>query len=483
MKLKDKTISGITWSFIENIGVKIVSTSTFFLLAKLLGADALGLVAIINGIIQISNLFIDQGLGLALIQRKVLKNEHLNTVLVINIFFGFLLYILLYFLAPYISTLYDTEQLTNLLRVAALTFLISPASIVHNSICQREFKYKKITKSRIIGILIGSAVGIGMALSGFGVWALIVQQLCFISLYTLVLWYLSPWVPTFKVTRIAFKDVFSFSYKVFLNEIVARMSNNSTELIIGYFLGAEAAGIYLFTKKIFQATIELINSSINNIMTPLFSAIQDDMEKLRSYFCRLIQNLYYILIPACIALVCCGPLVIRTFFEEEWQASTDILLWISIGGTIHLLYLHVKSISIGVGRPDVILKFNLLNAIINIFLVTLAAQFNLFWVAISMFIRPIIILPFVLFLLSRLIDLRVKRFFTCLKNPLILGIMLVIIVLSISYLPISSLYFLSSIQLITGLLATVILSYFMKAEWIDFIKNFTLKFHASKNKR
>lgn len=466
MSLKDKSLKGIIWTFSESVGIKLVSVLTFFILAKLLGATAFGIVAIVNAIIHIGNIFVEQGLIAALVQRETVKEEHFNSAFWSNVILGLIVYFCIYIGAPYIAELYSQLELTKLLRVAGLIFVIAPSSLVHEARLTRNFDFRKIALSRIIGMLCGSTMGLSMAFLDFGVWSLIAQHICFMSISTILLWFFNRWIPGFEFSRTAFKEIFSFSYKMFLNGITLKLNRNSTELLIGYFLGPTSAGIYVFAYKIFQSTIEIVNMSINKVMLPLFSAVQKDITKVRDFYYRAIQNAYYFLIPLLLVIIFLAPSGIHLFFDKEWTDSIIILQLISIGGTIYMIFYYSNSIFVGLGKPELCLKFNAINGVLNIVLVSITAKMSLFWVAVSQIAIPILLLPVFYYLLNRLIGLSLLKLIQSTLKPLMVGGIIYFSLFLVDALDFRSNIFELVILGVVATLSFILAAFIVKAEWL-----------------
>lgn len=472
MNLREKSLKGIFWTFSESIGIKLVSISTFFVLAKILGASAFGLVAIVNAFMQIANLFVEQGLIAALIQKKDLTEEHLNAAFWSNVIFGGLIFILLQFTAPLVANAYELPELTSLIRVASLIFLVGPSSLVHEAKLTKDFNFKRIALSRIIAILFGSATGLTLAFFDFGVWSLVVQQLSFVFVSSILIWYFNPWYPKLSFSFEAFKDIFSFSYKMFLKSVAARLSNSSTELILGYFLGPQAAGLYVFAYKIFQSTIEIVNSSINKIMLPLFSSIQQDISRVRDVFYQAIQSAYYFLFPLLTGIIFLSPYFVHNFFGEEWVESIAVLQWISIGGTVLMLFYYSNSIFIGLGRPEMSLLTSTVQLVLNVFTVVIASNFGLTWVAISQAITPLLMFPVVFFYLRKLIKVNLRSLLNSLYKPAVSSLGLCISFWGTSLLEIDSQTTKMIVQILVSLPFYVAALFIVRAEWVKVILNF-----------
>jgi O-antigen/teichoic acid export membrane protein len=472
MNLKEKTVNSVAWSFVQMIGTKLVSVGTFFVLAKILDPKAFGTVAIIFSINQFGSLFIEAGIGAAIIQKKDLLEDHKNVAFWFNMSFAVVIYSTLFLLAPTIASFYEDPNLTTYIRISSLSFIILPSSVVHAAILKRKFLFNKIALSRIIGVFTGSTLGISLAVSGFGVWSLILQTLCITSCYTVMIWIFSPWFPGLKFTKTAFKEIFSFSYKVQLHHVSTKIGTSAPALIIGYFLGMEAVGIYSFCMRIFTSTIELVNYAINNTMVSVFSSIQNNQEKLKSLFLRIVEAVLTILVPISVMIVFWGPPAIEFVFGEKWIEANSILGMMIVGGTIYSMCSYFISISLSIGRPEITLRFSFVSAILLTTLIFMGSKESLLWVGIARLVHPILLLPLFLYFINRLFGIKTISFFKNLVKPALIGLILTGIFLLTSMVSVeSSAIFLAIQVIVIGITLALILMY-MPIDLVTQAKNY-----------
>lgn len=436
MSRKGKVRKGIAWSFIEGFGVKMVSTLVFFILAKLLGATQFGLVAIAYAFIDFGNVLVEQGMVAALVQKEKLERSHLDTAFWINIGLGGAVFGVVFLISPLIAAIYKEPVLTPVLRTTALVFLIGPSSLVQVAQLTREMNFKAIARIRIIALMAGALVSVSMAFMNYGIWALVFQKLVFISLSTILFWFYNKWIPRLSFSRTHFRELFSFSYKMLLNNFMIYFSRNSTELLIGYFHSPAAAGIYSFSYKVFQSTIETANTSINKVMLPLFSSVQNDKERLVEYFYKAIGSTFMVMLPFLALIILLSPEAIEYFFNATWAQSADLLKLVSIGGTIYMIFYYSNSVFISTGKPGLIVKFTFINTVLNLVLIGVASQLSLIYVGYAFILRSLIMLPIAYFLLKQVVPISIAAVLHRLYRPLLIGcIAFSVLLLTSSFIP------------------------------------------------
>ena len=451
---------------VESFGVKFFSTFVYFFLAALLGPTPFGLLALTKAFILLGDLFIEQGFVEALIQRHDLQKKHLDAAFWSNWIIGGLLYGVLFLIAPYIASFYEEPVLTDLLRVGGITFLIGPTGLAHQAILTRNFQFKQIAISRVSGIVVGGIAGLIAAFMGLGVWSLIIQQILFVSVSVLGFWYSSSYLPALSFSKTHFQDVFSFGFKMLLNKFTVYLSKSATELIIGFFLGTELLGIYSFANKIYLSSIETVNSAVSKIMLPLFSSVQKEPGKLKNYFYQAIENVYYVLIPILIGILFFSENIIG-IFKEQWLPAIPVLQLLATAGTIYMIFYYSNNALVSLGRPGLILQFNIWNALMKLSFTVIAAQFGIAVVASTHILVSVLLLPLAWYYLKKALDVKLDAVAVSLKKPIFIG-MLVAGSFFLSDLWFEENEFLQIfIQLVFGGITFLIAVYYSRPKWSE----------------
>jgi len=228
-----RVISNFVWRFAERCGAQLVHFVVSIVLARILMPDDYGVVALINVFIHILNVFVHCGLGTALIQKKNADDTDFSTVFYANLVFCTLLYVLLFFLAPYIAEFYNRPDMTILIRVVGITLIISGVKNVQTAYVSRNMIFKRFFFATLGGTIGAAAIGIWMAVAGFGVWALITQSLFNNAVDTIILWLTVKWRPKKYFSFKRLKRLFSYGWKMLASSLLDTIYNNVRTLIIG----------------------------------------------------------------------------------------------------------------------------------------------------------------------------------------------------------------------------------------------------------
>ncbi|MCU0352497.1 MAG: lipopolysaccharide biosynthesis protein [Cytophagales bacterium] len=408
----------------------MISTLAFFVLAKLLGATQFGLVSIAYAFIDFGNILVEQGMVSALVQKEKPEQSHLDTAFWINIGLGALVFLAVFLTAPVVAGIYEAPLLTPVLRTTAVVFLVGPSGLVHVAQLTREMDFKAIALIRIVGLAAGGAVGVGMAFLGHGVWALVFQKIVFISLSTGLFWLHTKWMPRLHFSKAHFRELFSFSYNMLLNNFMIYFSRNSTSLIIGLFLGPQAVGLYSFGYKVFQSTIEIANMSVNKVMLPLFASVQGNKERLAEYFYKAVKSTFVVVFSLLALIMVLSREAITRFFGQGWGPGTDLLNLIAVGGSVYMIFYYVNTVLVSVGRPDQVVRFNLVNGILNVALVGWACQYGLIYVGYAAVLRSIVLLPVAYWFVNRVVPLSLHSLGSHLYRPFLVGLIAFLVLLA-----------------------------------------------------
>ena len=254
--LKQKAISGVLWSAIQQFGTQIVSFLSNIVLARLLSPDDYGCIGLLAIFIAVSNVFITGGFVSALIQKKNTTNIDYTTAFYWNIVVSIAFYAILFFLAPYISSFYNISVLTDILRILGLILIISGLSVVQNTILRKTFQFGKLARIDIISAIISIIVSITLALHGWGVWSLVAQQLVVRSCRALLLWHNTVWHPTLTFSITSFKQMFSYGGFLLLSDLLNNIVDNLQGLLIGRRYTATDMGYYAQAKKLEEIPME-----------------------------------------------------------------------------------------------------------------------------------------------------------------------------------------------------------------------------------
>lgn len=330
--LKKKTVSGMIWSSFQKFGTIIISFVSNIVLARLLSPDDYGCIGLLAIFITLSSTFINGGFGSALIQKKNPSETDYSTIFFFNIFVSIILYLLLYVSAPGIARFYDIDLLTSVLRVEGLVIVIHALLIVQENRLRKKLQFRTLASAYLVSAIVSAGVAICLAYFGWGVWALVYQQLVMSSITALMLWFMSDWKPKLLFSFISLKELFSFGFFVLLADIINTIGNNIQGILIGRVYNASTMGYYTQAHKLDQIASSSISSIINQVSYPVLSEAQNDHSAMVRILSRFNSALAYITFPVMLILILLAKPIILIVYSAKWLASVPYFQILCVAG-------------------------------------------------------------------------------------------------------------------------------------------------------
>lgn len=287
--LKRSASKALAWDLAGNYAGQISSFIISIFLSRLLNPSDFGLVGICLAFIGMLEIFKDFGFSSALIQRKENTQLAYNSVFYFSIASGIILTLILIAFSKYISSAYNDSRLEQLIQILSFTTFFSCFSIVHLAILSRELSFKVISTRGIVAQLIAGFVAIILAFNDFGIYALVAQQLIYSILYSFMIWLASPWRPQFQFSFKELKKLSSFSIYVFAASSVNKIIQQLDALIIGKLFSASTLGYFSRANSLNSIIIRNSSKSISAVFFPSLSKINDDDERFKKVFLRVIN--------------------------------------------------------------------------------------------------------------------------------------------------------------------------------------------------
>ena len=315
---ENKTIQNFIWRFLERCGAQGVTFIVSIVLARLLDPSLYGTIALVTVFTTIMQVFVDSGMGNALIQKKDADDLDFSSVFWFNLCMCIILYILMYISAPLIAAFYKTPELTPIVRVLSLILIISGVKNVQQAYVSRNMLFKRFFFSTLGGTIGAAIVGITMACYGFGVWALVAQMLFNATVDTIILWITVKWRPKKQFSIKRLKQLFSFGWKLLLSSLLDTIYNDLRQLIIGKIYSKDDLAQYNQGKKFPQLIVTNINTSIDSVLLPTMSKAQDNPQVVKSMTSRAIKISTYIMMPFMVGIAVCAEPLVRFVLTDKW---------------------------------------------------------------------------------------------------------------------------------------------------------------------
>lgn len=381
--LRIQVLDGIFWRFGERICAQLVTFVVSVILARILEPSDYGVVSLITIFITIANVFVTDGFGKALIQKKNADSCDYSSVFYFNIFFSWFVYGVMFFFAPVVARFYGNDILIPTLRVLALKLPLAAINSVQQAYVSRNMLFKRFFWATLVGTLISAIVGIFMAVNGFGVWSLVAQYLTNSFVDTVVLWFVVKWRPTLEFCIKRLKKLIQFGWKILLTSLINSAYDNVRSLIIGrVYTGTDLA---YYTRGIHypQLIITNVNTSISSVLYPVMSKMQDDKEKLKAGMRKSISVSTYIIFPLMAGLAAVAPRLVSAMLTDKWMLSVPYLRIACIYFALYPINITNLQAIMAVGRSDVYLKLNIVKKIIGIACVIISIPFGVKAIAAS----------------------------------------------------------------------------------------------------
>ncbi len=323
-ELKRKAAKGFVWDLLGVFSQNGISFFISIFLARLLSPAEFGLVGMAMVFISLAQVFMDMGFASALIQKKEENERIYSSVFFLNIFVGLLLSVAVFFSAGLIAAFYKEPQLSGVVRWLSPLFIVSAFSIVQRTVLTRNIDFKKLTIRNIVSQIIGGVVGVAMAFRGYGVYALIVQQLLAAVINSVMLWYLSKWRPVLIFSWQDIKSLTGFSFYVFMSQVANRMVTKLDVLIVGKMFSATNLGFYTRAHSLNTLVSNYSSTSIMRVFFPVLSKLQDDDEQYRKVYLQLSTIVAFVSFALTGFLIFAAKDIVVLLFGEKWMPSVFI---------------------------------------------------------------------------------------------------------------------------------------------------------------
>ena len=390
MNTKQSVVNNFLWRFMERCGAQGVTFVVSIVLARKLGPTVYGTVALVSIFMLIMQVFVDSGLGNALIQKKDADDLDFSSVFWFNIAMCTLLYLIMFIAAPFIAVFYDMPELTPVVRVLSLMLIISGMKNVQQAYVSRHMMFRLFFFSTLGGTITAAVVGIAMAYLGFGVWALVAQMLVNAAADTTILWITLKWRPKmiFSMTRL--KGLFSYGWKLLISAILDTVYNELRQLIIGKMYTKSDLAQFNQGQKFPQFIVNNINTSIDSVLLPTMSNAQDDPATVRNMTRRAIKTSTYLIMPFMVGLAVCAEPAVRLIITDKWLPCVPFLRMFCFSYAFYPIHTANLNAIKAMGRSDLFLILEILKKIVGLVAILSTMWISVMAMAYSMFFTSVI---------------------------------------------------------------------------------------------
>ncbi|MBN2863665.1 MAG: MOP flippase family protein [Bacteroidales bacterium] len=375
--LKQKTISGLFWSFSDNAASQLIHFVVGIILARILSPAEFGLVGMITIFIAVSQSFVDSGFQQALIRKKDADNTDFSTVFYFNLAVGVFFYLVLFLSSGLISRFYEEDQLTGIIRVFGLVIVINSIALIQRVRLSKSINFKLQTKISIASSVISGSVGIYMAYNGFGVWSLVWRTLINQFLQAILLWIFSKWSPVLKFSSGSLKQMFSFGSRLLISGLLDTIYKNINLLVIGKFFSAADLGFYSRADQFQKLPSANITSTVQRVSYPILAQVQDEPARLREAYRKIIKSTMFISFSALIAMAAIAKPMVIVLIGEKWLPSVLFLQMLCFAGMLYPLHaINLNMLNVK-GRSDLFLRLEIIKKLLAVPVIIIGILFGI----------------------------------------------------------------------------------------------------------
>ncbi len=363
---KKNVVSSLIWKFLERSGTQGVQFVVSIILARLLAPADFGVIALVLVFLNIADVFVQSGFNMALVQKKNADNLDFSSVFYVCIGISVLLYVVIFFSAPFIANFYNRSELVSIVRVLSLTLIIGAFNSIQEAYITRNLLFKKLFYRSIAVAIPAGAIGIICAYQGMGVWALVIQKLATAFLLCLFMWFSVKWRPQFVFSFLRVKKLFSFGWKLLASALLNTGYIELFSFVIGKMFAPASLGFYSRGNQFPSIIVNNVNTSIQSVLLPTMSSYQDDRFRLKQMTRRAIVTSSYVIVPMMACLAALAKPLVLTLLGEKWLPCVPFIQICCF--TYSFLPINSSNLSAinAVGHSDIFLKLEIIKKIMGI---------------------------------------------------------------------------------------------------------------------
>lgn len=466
--LRKKIISSLIWKFLERGGTQGIQFILQIILARILLPEDYGLVAIIMIFITIANVFVQSGFSIALIQKKKIDELDYSSVFYLSLSIATIVYIILYFVSPFIGKFYKNIELINILRVLSLTLFIGVFNSIQNTIIAKNMDFKKQFVSSFLAIILSGIIGVYLAFRNYGVWTLVYQQLFNQLLVCIILFKITKWYPKFIFSIVRIKTLFKFGSKLLLSSLLDTVYTNITNLIIGRIYPPAMLGYYNRGNQFPLLIVSNFNGSIQAVMFPTLSMEQDNKKRMKEIVRKSIMVSSYIIFPLMLGLIIIAEPLVKILLTEKWLPCVPYLRIFCLSYALWPIHTANLQAINSIGRSDIFLKLEIIKKIIGLLILVISINYGVLGIAFGVLISSILGSFINAYPNKKLLNYGYLEQINDIFSSLLLTILVGIFIFLISLLNIDNIL-LIILQIIVGTSLYILFSYLFNLDCYTFI--------------
>ena len=464
MGLRRKIFMGFIWQALEQFGTRLVHFVVAIILARLLGPEEFGTIALLSIFMFFASLLVDSGFGKALIQVKDIQQVDYDSIFYVNLLVGLAMYGLLFALAPCVADFYGKPILVPVLRWSALSIVLTGLRVVQSAVLEREMRFNCSFWISSVSTIVSGGVGIGMAYAGFGVWSLVASGLSGSMSSTLVMWIIVGWRPHLAFSMQRVKKLFSFGSKLLASWTIGAVAYQSYGPIIGKFYSAADLAFFNRGESLPTTVMGSVEAVISRVMFPALASVQNEKERLIALMRRMMSFNTMLIFPSMIGFAALAEPTIRLLLTDKWIASVPFLQLACVYYACRPVNVANVQVIQARGESGLYFRLEVLKTVISLLLLLISLKFGIIAIAVGRVVSTVLAVLINMSPCSRIIGYTYRMQFTdILPYMVAAGLMGAIIWLLASFMSLSPLSLLS-ILIPVGALLYAGLLWMMKAD-------------------
>lgn len=364
--LRKKAERGALWSFVNAAGSRMVQVVIGIILARVLLPAEFGLIGMLTIFMAVGQVFLQSGFGVALIQKKEATQADTSSVFYFNLIIGLALAGLLCLAAPWIAAFYDEPILTPLTRAMSLLLVIGSFGVVQTAMLTRAIAFKIQAKVSLVSVLCSGTLGVIMAYSGFGVWSLVGQQISMTLLNVVLLWVFNRWRPSLVFSFHALRQMFTFGSRMLASNLLNGVFENIYYPVIGKLFRPADLGFYTRAQHLVDFPSRTVVAMATQVSLPVFSAIQDDLVRLKSGLQKVLCLLVFVNTPLMVILAAAASPLVEVLITAKWLPCVGYLQLLCLQGIFLPLHALNLNVLMAKGRSDLFLRLEVLKKALTV---------------------------------------------------------------------------------------------------------------------
>jgi PST family polysaccharide transporter len=429
--LRTKVLKGLSWSLLQTWGTHLVTFAVFLVTARLLGPDAFGTVAIAYTVLSTLNSLIDLGMGDALIRTRDADQRHHDTVFWSLLAASLLLVAVIVAVSPWAAQVLRQPRFESVMQVVAVSLPITALGMVPAFLLRKSMQFKPLALRSLVASIAGGVLAVGLALYGFGYWALVAKGLLEAAVSTALVWRGVGYRPRMSFDRGVWKQLFAIGRPLMGSRLLDIVNQRADAFIVSARLGPLQLGLYSAAQRIFHMMMDAMFMAIQRVALPAFAQIADDPPRVQQALLRIVRITSFVTFPLFAFVGVLAHLVIPLLFGARWADAAPALAALCAGGVLFSVSYYNAPVMTAAGRTGYVFRLAALNAVLNLTAFLVGVRWGIVGVALGYALRGYLVFPLNLSLLHRAIGLQPRRYVAAVAPNLAATVVAALIVVGI----------------------------------------------------